>query len=955
MILPTRRTARLFGPFLAASFTIAGCCRLAAQAQIGIGSTGARTAPGALSPADERLVSELETRNMQKLAEYFFDKNHVPPEAREAAKFSLAWIELTTDAFNKLPQAEQKRRIASIVAAIDSHIASMHNPKQLHNQASALIVKGESRYINTLEYWGENPKTQAALNPIAETVDKIQTKAIAEANVEASKLLNEIKNSDDPRLKKWEEADGMEQLVRYTQGLSRYNLALSLGRANPRRKEICDQAIEALKQYDVPEQTVQVQARLGIAKLAIAKGDYVMADKYFELVKKDPKASVGDAYQAHYFDVVADMYAKKYDEAKAEHQDLLAWQKAKLPPDPATQNGAAAASSMLEYRIAAAEGNNEKAIAVLMDLVGKRPDLKQIIFEQILEKLPPNPEMAKLDLLLLEAMITRGEQAAKTANPKEALPEADQKDIERAVLAGNEIVARAKAKQPIPAAEVRSASFRVPILLQRLGKLGEAADGFMDFVERYPKDENAQEAVDQALPMVYELRKDPKVKEEPVTLRRFDRALQLGVDHSHPNLAYALGLRYQDKKAWKQAADTFAKVPASSEPTQLVMARYFQMHADNELLRDKDAKLSAADRAAVQTQLQSLADEVTKGVDAATAVARDEKNKKRLQSVRVLTVLTACENARANKDFKRTVELLAGIEGKISGLPDAEAYLSDALYQRFVALSALGQNEPALATLQQLIGGNAENPQKNVDMISNFLAKLDEEYTAAKEAKNLDAAYSLGGQRAQLSALLIKQLDKDPKNANRVAYLKFNAKAQRQAAELEKDPGKEQTYLTEAMSTYVALLKDSPNDDGLKFEIALTTFALAEHDPKQYVDAQKALQEIVGRLGKPELTVMDAQTHEEKREPNKAYWQGVYELLRASVEVSKLDPSRGELLTQAKDGLRQLLILYPDPPFYKEEFAKLLAEILPGWDPNSVPTTGPAPKTPVAATPAGGK
>src|SRR6202035_1146085 len=117
-----------------------------------------------------------------------------------------------------------------------------------------------------------------------------------------------------------------------------------------------------------------------------------------------------------------------------------------------------------------------------------------------------------------------------------------------------------------------------------------------------------------------------------------------------------------------------------------------------------------------------------------------------------------------------------------------------------------------------------------------------------------------------------------------------------QAAELEKDPAKEQKYLTEAMNTYVALLKDSPEDDALKFEIALTTFALAEHDPKKYVDAQAALQDIVGKLGKPDLTVIDPKTHEEKREPNKAYWQGVYELLRSSVEVAKLDPSKSDLL-----------------------------------------------------------
>jgi len=233
-------------------------------------------------------------------------------------------------------------------------------------------------------------------------------------------------------------------------------------------------------------------------------------------------------------------------------------------------------------------------------------------------------------------------------------------------------------------------------------------------------------------------------------------------------------------------------------------------------------------------------------------------------------------------------------------------------------------------------------------MIANFLAKLDDEYTAAREAKNMETALSLGAQRAQLSELLIKQLEKDPKNPNRVEFLKFNARAQRQAAELEKDATRKSQYLAQAMDTYQSLLKESPEDSGLKFEIALIRFDMAEIDPKLYADAQKALVEIVSQLGKPELVVIDKATQEEKREPNKAYWQGRYELLRSSVEVARQDASRADLLDQAKDGLQNLLILYPDPPIYKDEYEKLRNEILPGWDPNAVPTTGPATKPAVA-------
>ena len=61
--------------------------------------------------------------------------------------------------------------------------------------------------------------------------------------------------------------------------------------------------------------------------------------------------------------------------------------------------------------------------------------------------------------------------------------------------------------------------------------------------------------------------------------------------------------------------------------------------------------------------------------------------------------------------------------------------------------SALGQNEAAMGTLQQLIGTN-QDPKEAVNMISNFLAKLDEEFTTARETGNKEALHDLGYQRS---------------------------------------------------------------------------------------------------------------------------------------------------------------------------------------------------------------
>jgi HEAT repeat protein len=204
-----------------------------------------------------------------------------------------------------------------------------------------------------------------------------------------------------------------------------------------------------------------------------------------------------------------------------------------------------------------------------------------------------------------------------------------------------------------------------------------------------------------------------------------------------------------------------------------------------------------------------------------------------------------------------------------------------------------------------------------------------------------------------LSALLIKQLDKDPKNPNRVTFLKFNASAQRQAAELEEDAAKKRVFLAEATDTYTKLLKETPGDDGLKYDLALCEFDLAETDPKRYVQAQKDLKELVPKLGKPEMTITDPLTKEPTHKPNPVYWQGIYELLRSSVEVAKLDPEHNKgLLEGTRESLRTLLVTYPNPPLFEDEFIKLRKEILPDWDPNVIPATQATTKPAVAPAPA---
>src|SRR6185436_16207217 len=104
-------------------------------------------------------------------------------------------------------------------------------------------------------------------------------------------------------------------------------------------------------------------------------------------------------WEARYFSALADLQSNDIDAAQKSLDQLIGWQQQQLPSDKPAQDRASAATSMLQYRIwsnraeaakddAAKKAANEKAVAVLLDLVKKRPGLQGIIFEQLMPKLP---------------------------------------------------------------------------------------------------------------------------------------------------------------------------------------------------------------------------------------------------------------------------------------------------------------------------------------------------------------------------------------------------------------------------------------------------------------------------------------------------------------------------------------------------------------------------------------
>ena len=363
--------------------------------------------------SEDKLMTELANRGLEPLLERAFVVNKVPKERQDGIRTLIALRELA-DPRAKLTAKQKQERIAKIVAGIEQALPAMNDPRVLMQQASVLITHVNDRDVNTLEYWGENTRTQATLRPIAQTITKLLEKAAGSAEKQSEAIANQLKGLDDPRAAQSEEMSALATSATYTKAMSDYYVALSMDKSDTKRKEIANRAIDVLAEFDNPDSEVQPFVRNRMAKLHMVAGNFDKARELFRSVASGadvkPPPDVFAQYEARYFAAVTEVLARKPDDAAKAMADLVPWQQKSLPQ--AVQKSVAAASAMLEYRIhslratlatddAAKKAANEKAVATLLALVRDRPELQGVIFEQIATRLPAEPDVKSLDPLLL--------------------------------------------------------------------------------------------------------------------------------------------------------------------------------------------------------------------------------------------------------------------------------------------------------------------------------------------------------------------------------------------------------------------------------------------------------------------------------------------------------------------------------------------------------------------------
>src|SRR5262249_39148571 len=138
---------------------------------------------------------------------------------------------------------------------------------------------------------------------------------------------------------------------------------------------------------------------------------------------------------------------------------------------------------------------------------------------------PESSAMDKLDPLMLQALVRRGESELR--RPEGA--QLDRRQLEQALSAANEIIARAKKPGTnIDPPIADSAALLAGFFLDKLDRDDEACASFLDYIQSHPQSKNLDLALDNAQVLVGQLRRDKQ--DDPKVVALYERFLPLAVN-----------------------------------------------------------------------------------------------------------------------------------------------------------------------------------------------------------------------------------------------------------------------------------------------------------------------------------------------------------------------------------------------------------------------------------------
>ena len=911
---------------------------------------------------DDPLIQELSRHNLDQLLEYYFQTHDVSVQKQAGVKAMLS-IRTLLRSGDKLPSAQRQQIVRQIVAGADTIVPTLQDPRQLQQLAAALITHGMERNANLIEYWGENPRTQAELRPIADLVARVLDLCSQRAREKADKIVAGFGNTPSAQQQQdYSTYDSMAINSHYTRLMSDYYRCLAMDKSDPAREKNALAAIEGLKEYDAPDTTVQPIARLRIGKLLMAAGKYETARTALASIGGSldsaiqPEPTIAQQYEARYFTAVCDLLAKKADATEAGMRDLAIWEEQNLPADKTLRDGAKASLAMLQYRLEVLKGDlaadapakkaqQDKANAVLQQLAKDRPELRGIIFEQLVKAIPEDAPLAGMDTMMLKAIVQQG--SSEQLKPEGTA--VDSKLIERAIAACREIDKR-QSQPGVDAELVDDASIVLPQLLEKLGKNADAARTYLAYVGTSKNAGNRPAAMQNALAAIARLKAaDPQSQEVQQLL---DLALPLAVSQfGRKDLAMQWGARLQAAGKFAEASAAFRQVPRTDK--QSLVARFYELQTMKQGLDAAGPKVDKAAKARQLQDIQKLAQEVRKSAAEARAAASTDADRNRSGLIEANSRLLVARLMRET-DPTSAVAQLQGFEESVKDIPGSDDLSAEAMFIRVHALMALGRNTEATQSLLQLL--QSKSGDQGAAMIYSLLTKLDADLDIARKAADGERVKSLLEARAALSGPLVDWARSNKQDSIRKAtyrYMLYDADTVEQAAMAQSDPAGRVDGLKKALALYDKLLdgdgqklwrewrqsggKDVPKAELMYGDVSvLQAKALTLYELGQYKEASSRLGRLLEdrKLGTPRIITI--KEGEEVSEDNPRYWEVTYKLYRANVELAR-DPStagREQLMQETKAGLTRLYIREGagmGGSKWHDEFEKLRAELIPNF------------------------
>jgi hypothetical protein len=909
---------------------------------------------GLAGMTDDALMQELSRRKLSSLLDRAFEVNRVEESKRDEIKTLMALSDLSDPDRTRTARKRQET-VRQIVAGIEAALPHINDPRTLMENAAQLIVYGVERDVNTLEYWGENPATQAALRPVAETVVKILTKAAETAAARAEQIGNRISNPNDPAVNQYMEMDELANNAMYTKYMVDYYLVLAMDRSDPERGKIIDEAIEYLSQYDNADSQVQPLVKARIAKLYLQKGDHRIAKQQFDMIanrQTSPAPNIGQQFEARYFSILCDLEIPNFEAVQAGINELTGWYKTNLPNEKSVQDGANAALSMLRYRmnVVASKQQTEEAmknrfkgmaVQELLDLLKQRPDLQGIIYEQLMGQLPENPEYKTLDPLLLSALVRKADQ--ERIKPDEEQP--DMAVIERGIAAARELVSRLG--QPgIDPQVADDAALLIGLFLERQDKKLEAGNAFLDYIDQFKGSaKNGEIALNEAMAMVAQLRREGQT--DAAFQKLYERFLATAINKPFNKTEFAFEYAQVLQRAgeFESAAKYYALVPTTDN--RHTAAEYFRLLALKQQI-DNDPEMPGDKRQAILAEIRRLTDSVQAAARQALATAESDKDRMNARSILVRTSLLGAELARTEeKNPERVLKLLEGFDESVQDLPRANDLLAEALQLRVNAYMAVGDNNRATDALVKLL--EKTGAREGSEMVYKLLLKLEEDLDKAQAANDTAQVRLIAQNRATLSGFLVSWA-KNHRDADirrfYYRYSVFDAASKHLAADLEESREARRKGREEALKLYEQLLspefvkmyqrtlEGTSVDPNYPDPQVILGIGLLQYDLQNYEEAQKHLGKLLydRKLGTATMTV--TRDGEDVVVDNDQYWEATLKLLRSNVEIAN-KTGDGKLLEDTKNGLKRQFITWGKRTGGKKwhsEFEALRQEIIPDFN-----------------------